>query len=302
MMEIIKILFDSAVVLWYLVFLIFLFVIYYRNAKPHKVTYNEQLRKNYPSVLNPVELSLLMYKKIVPEVFTASIIDLIRLKKIEVKKVNNDYQLTINNDIENEIPKSYEYILDILFNSIVKDPGMMLSKLEEYADNKANSTEFFTNYYVWKRIAHKETFCQQFYEPKMGYSMLTIYRTIVDILIIINFLTGFHNFLAYFLIVPSFILSFVFYYTYKRTKEANEEYYKWKAFRNYLINFSNENRKLNRDDICNFLVYGTVLRTASIMNNECFDGFDEFSNQLNAIIRKCVINANLHARREIKWK
>lgn len=302
MLEIMKILYDSVVVLWYFVFFIFLYVIYIRNVKPYKVKYEQKIRKKYPSKLNPAELSLLFYKKIIPEVFTASILSLIRDGKIKVKKIEDDYLFTVSSTSENKLSKSQEYILDILFNSISKEPKLKLSDIEKYASDKSNSTDFFTNYYVWRRIAHKETLDKHFFEEKSGYNLIVIYRQITDLLIIINFIAGYHNVYAYLLIIISFILSTFFYHTYKRTEDANEEYHKWKAFQNYLLELNNEKHQLDKNKIFDFLIYGTVLKTTSNMSNDFFEGVDELAFKLNKIIKKCIINAELYAYRKIQWK
>ncbi len=295
-------LYDWIIVLWYVVFLAFFVIIYFLNTKPYKSKFQKTTIEQYPSKLKPVELSMLMYKKITPEVFTTSILSLIHHKIITITKIKDDYILELKDNESINIEKAQEYIIDILFNSIAKDKKLSLSTLEKYALNKGNGSEFLTNYYVWKRIAQRETFNKKFYEPKTGYNLIVIYRIITIVLVSINFLTKHNSIMAYLLIFLSLILKYFFYRTYKRTNEFNDEYHKWVGFQNHLKSFSSESIEQSDEQIFDGLSYRLILKTYKNMQNQNFDGMDEFGIKLNNVVNRCVINAELYAHRKIKWK
>ncbi|MDD4718436.1 MAG: DUF2207 domain-containing protein [Bacilli bacterium] len=299
---IIKLMYITIIVIWYIVFISFLMIIYFLNMKPYKSKYMGTKIKSFPSKLKPVELSMLLYKKITSEVFTASILTLINNQNISIKKDKNDYILTLNTNNNNELDKNQKYIIDILFGTIVKSNSVKLSEIENYVNNKANATDLFTNHYIWKRMAQSETFQTYYYEPKIGYRLIIIYKYISALLVIINFVTGYHLLFAYALIILSIVLKLFFYSSYKRTKKSNDEYYKWISFKNYLLTLDNEPIELDDEQTLDYLIYSSVLGATNNLRNDIFDGMDEFTIKLNEIITKGIFTATLFAQRKIKWK
>lgn len=299
---IVNLMYTSAIVVWYIVFIIFIGIIYFLNAKPHKSEYKKMQKDSYPSKLKPAELSMLLYKKITPEVFTASVLMLIHKKEINIKKDKEDYILTLNKNSNYGMDKNQKYVIDILFDSIAGSNTVKLSAIEKYANTKENGSEFLTNYYVWRRMAQSETFHTNYYETKMGYRLIVVYKYIAALLVTINFVNNYHWLSVYLLIILSIFLKLFFYKTYKRTKEANDEYHKWKSFKNYLFTFSLEEVELDDEQTFHHLIYGSILGISKYVKNETFDGIDEMAIKLNSIINKCVVNAQLYAHREIKWR
>ena len=302
MYEILKLVYILMVVIWYIIFIVFLLVIYFSNAKPHKSKYKGEKNESCPSNFKPAELSMLLYKKIITEVFTASILFLIYNNDINVKKEKYDYIFSLNKKNNQKLNKNQKYIIDILFESIGKGDSLRLSKLETYLNNEVNASEFYTNYYVWKRMAQSETFHTHYYEPKANYELIVIYKYIAVLLVTINFIASYHMLTVYLLIILSIILKFFFYKTYKRTKESNDEYHKWKSFKNYLLTFSNEEVELSDEQTLKYLMSGSILRVSKNMKNEIFDGMDELVIKLNEIISKCVTAASLPIHRKIEWR
>ncbi len=300
---ILKYVFNKKVIgLWYLVFLILIIVIYILNVKSHKSQFKEVVKKDYPSSLRPTELAMLMYKKMIPEVITATILVLIKNNKILIEEEEDDYLLVLNDNVNYKVRTEQQCVIDILFNLIARGNKVKLSEIERYASKKGNSSDFFTNYYVWKRVAQKETFYRNFFEPKSGYKLIIFYKYITLFLVIINFLTNNHWLSAYLLILLSIALNLFFYKSYKRTKEANDEFYKWKGFKTYLLNYKDKDNKLNDEQSYFFLIYGTVLKVSNLFAKETFIDKGQLVQKLNKAINKCVINAELYAHREIKWR
>ncbi|MDD2518652.1 MAG: DUF2207 domain-containing protein [Bacilli bacterium] len=302
MNETIKLTYYIITLCWYLVFLLLLLRIYFSNTKPYKTKPNEIINKNNLPTITPAELSMLFYRKLIPEVFTAYIIKLIYKQKIIVSVENGDYLFKINRDNNYEPIKSEQMILDILFGSIGFNQSVKLSEIESYSTSKYSASEFLTNYYVWQRIIQKETLGYKYFEPKRGYRTLIIYKYIAIILILINIIMGYHSILAYCLVIPSLLLNYIFSQTYKRTEDANVEYQKWVLFKQDLESFNELEEELDTDDVFNLLIYGVVLKTTKKMNNLTFDGMDELVVKLNEVVNECVKNARLNGYREIKWK
>ncbi|MFA5603670.1 MAG: hypothetical protein WDA12_02295 [Bacilli bacterium] len=302
MNETIKLTYYIITICWYLVFLLLLLKIYFSNTKPYKTKPNEIININNLPNLTPAELSMLFYRKIIPEVFTSYIIKLIYKQKISVSIENADYIFKINRGNSYELIKSEQMIMDILFGSIGFNQSVKLSEIKSYSTSKYSASEFLTNYYVWERIIQKETLGYKYFEPKEGYRLLMMYKYIAISLIIINLIMGYHYILAYCLFIPSLLLNYIFSQTYKRTKGANVEYQKWLLFKRKLETLNEFEEEVDTGNIFKLLIYGVVLKTTKKMNNLTFDGMDELVVKLNEVVNECVKNARLNGYREIKWK
>ncbi len=297
-----KMIYDLAVLFWFFIFFVFLIIIYFVDTKPYGSKYKGKLNKKYPDKLKPAELSMLLYKKITPEVFTTNIMLLICNGVIEIRKSENDYKMTLNENKVLNLDKQQKYIVNILFDSIAQDNHLKLSVFNDYANNKKNGSEFLTNYYVWKRMTQTEVSSQPFYEYKKNYILIEIYKYITILLVLINILTKRHYLIGYFLIILSIILKLFFYKTYKRTYKYNDEFHKWMGFKQFLLSINDESYNLNKEEKLNYLIYSMILKIHKKIPVRIFDGMDILSFQLNDIVTKCVINAELHAHREIRWK
>lgn len=286
---------------WLFMFVVFIVIIYFLNVKSYKSEYKDKKIKSYPKELTSVELSMLMYKKIIPEVFTVTILELIIMGKIQLKIRGLDYELLLNENINYKLSKSQEEVLKILFASIALDKKTSLSKLAVYANNKSNGVSFFNDYYIWKRLAQAETFQTRFYEEKIGYNLIVIYKYIAFLLVVINILISPFWFISYLLLIFSALLSLFFYKSYRRTKEANDEYHKWKSFKVYLEGLNENELSLDNKERTNFLRYGVILKLNPFIKHKVFKGMDKFIYSLNKIIKKCSINAEFYGHREIKW-
>ena len=286
---------------WFLMFVVLILIIYFLNVKPYKSEYKNKKIKTYPKELTSMELSMLMYKKIIPEVFTVTILELIIMGKIQVKIKETDYELILNDSINYKLSKCQEEVLKIMFDTIALNKKISLSKLTSYAYNKSNSSSFFNDYYIWKRMAYAKTFKTRFYEEKRGYNLIVIYKYVVFILIGINLIVSPFWLFPYLLIIFSILLNMFFYRSYRRTKEANDEYHKWKAFQSYLEGLNKIELSLDNKERTNFLRYGILLKLNLVTNHKVFKGMDKFIYSLNKVIRKCYINAEFYGHREIKW-
>lgn len=291
-------------IIWlgYIIFIMLIIIIYVLNIKPHKSKFREKIDSNYPSALRPSELAMLMYKKMIPEVITTTILMLIKNKKIIVKREAEDYIFMLSNANNYKLRVEQQCVIDMLFDLMGNGNKVKLSEIEKYASKKSNSSDFFTNYYVWKKVAQKETVHKNFFESKRGYKLIVIYKYIVILLVFINFITNSHWLSAYALILTSIALNLFFYKSFKRTKEANDEYHKWKGFKKYLLHHSNEISSLDNEQIYFYAIYGMILKTSNLNQNELFANFEDLNQKLKKAINKCVLNAELYAQRDIKWK
>ena len=71
--------------------------LYNRNYKPYPSKFHQKYYEKLPSDLEPGELSLLLYRKIEPQVFTTTILGLIKKGAIELSYYEEDYHFQLVN-------------------------------------------------------------------------------------------------------------------------------------------------------------------------------------------------------------
>ena len=74
-----------SIMVWYGVFFLLLIYLYFKDSRPYRFERDVDVRKISRSL---EDLSLLVYKKIVPEVMTANIVKLIDQAKIKLTSEN----------------------------------------------------------------------------------------------------------------------------------------------------------------------------------------------------------------------
>lgn len=298
-MQVIQIIYNIVLILWYLGFIGLIYYFYKTAHKPYQAKFQDKYYFDIPEYLNPGELSILMYKKIKPDVITATILYLIRKGVIEKKGRGKKYTLIYKPSPSLRLAKSQEYILDILFQKISEGKKQItIDQINEFANSHYNCSNFLTDYQIWHKLIIQESKQKQFYEPKQNYSIIQKYRNIAIVLFLINFLLPHKIILGYFIPIPAYLMCIYFYKIYKRTEIYNEEYHKWQAFNNYLKNINNFNDSKKKLDI--YYIYSSVLGSIQDLENN-IEGKTGFNTSLNKAINKCVINAELKGNRRL-WK
>ena len=293
--------FNYIVIGWYCGYIYFIAYLHVHHSIPYRNEYNEEYCKSIPNRYAPGILSMLMYKKITPEVFTASIFSLIKRNVLGVVISDNKYILyLVNPEYKNlDLGSSQKYLLDFLVDIMGEENKISLDKLYNYCSGNTSSSSFLLNYQIWKQIILKESCKIKFFEDKVEYTKVHIYKRIGLVLVVLNFILQYHLFLGYFLLVPIYFLPLYFYKIFKRTVDANEEYYKWLAFKNYLANLSNFT--YDKQEMDKYLIYATVLKVNNEFANQVPNVTSiDFVNKLNIAINRCVIKATLYGNRGIK--
>jgi len=282
-------------VIWYLVFIGLILYLSLNYSLPYIPKFKEKIYPKIPSNLNPGELSNLMYKDISPNVFTATIMFLVKKGVLTLKRKKDDFIIFLNNtDIELSI--SQKLVVDILMNDIGNNQKVTFKQIEDYCTSQQNCTEFLLNYKIWKKNMIKESNKKVFYEEKKDYNQVKLMRNIGLVLFALNILYGYHSIIGYFIIIPAYFIVLYFYKIYKRTIEANEEYYKWLAFKRYLYNI--DKFFYEKENIGSYIIYGLVLRIPDL-EQKLTDFY--CVEKLNNIINHNVILASLKCNRSIKF-
>lgn len=282
-MEIVNLCFNIALALWYILYILF---IVYLSISSNGIYSVDDIIISSDLSLN--DLSFIMYRKIKPEVLTASIVKLINDKKIELKKENNNFILIKKTD-EN-LSKSDFNILELLFNVIGNSNEVSLQKIDKFCETRNGCSDFLLNYEIWKKLIIVSSNRKDIFEPKIDYNKVKFFKYTGILFFILNIVLKRFSILGFIVIIPSIFISFYFYHISKLTEEASKKYYGFLKLRKDI----KENNKLLENNAC--LEYSIILK--------CFDNIPDkekldFVNGLDIAIKKCYKKAFFRGNRSL---
>lgn len=285
-MATIKIVFYIIMVLWYMYYIYLFINLYLNNSKP----YDCDKIIDVKNVVIPLEdLSLIIYKKIKPEVLTATIVKLINNRKIKLEKNNDDFTL-ICNCHDSDLSKIELNIMELLFAVIGKDDKVTIRQINNFCTNNSGSSSFLMNYEIWKKLALVSSNKNKIFEPKLDYNKVKLVQSIGIILFILNIILKLYSFIGFFIIIPSILITIYFYNISKLTKEYSDYYYSFLNFRGEI----RENPELLKNNI--FFEYSIILKSYDAVSN--IDK-KEFAKRLDRAINKCYTNSLLYGNRSL---
>ncbi len=291
------IIFYSLLVIWYLGAIALIIYLYKNNYAPYQSKLKEQYFKEMPSELTPGELSLLMYRKIEPQVFTSVLLELIKKGALQLSFRNNDYYFKIV-EVKGTVPlaRSESVVLEFLKN-IKDDDTFTLTDFANYCGTKKGDSEFLFQYDLWKNILRRELIGKQFFEEKKGYTMVKAMRNFGILLLIANIAGGYHLLAGYFTVLPILFLPFFFQITYRRTEQYSEEYEKWCAFGRYLEHLQEFPKP---EDLNTYTISAIILKKIdSLCQYQMEDKSITFAKELNKTVLTCYRHAFLNGNRSI---
>jgi len=283
--------------IWYIAGIALIIYLYKSNYVPHKVKFRDYYYTEIPSDLDPGEISMLMYHKIEPQVFTTTILTLIQKGIIELKQKNGEYYFkVIDSGGRVKLSRSENVVREFL-EGIGKNKEFTLTEFEQFCGTKKGDSEFLFQYDLFKNIIMRESSRKHFFEQKKGYSFVKIMRNLGILLFITNILGRYHLISGYGLVLPILFIPFFFKTFYRRTEQYSEEYEKWTSFQNYLneLELFKEVEEFNSYTKC-AIVLGSMEKLHQRKPN---DKSIAFANNLNNIVLKCYRHAYLNGNRSI---
>lgn len=226
-------------ILWLFFYINQIYFIYIRNSKPYLSDFLGFSLDEVPSFKKPNELSILLDRKINIKTFVATFFYLMETQVITLEKQKEDIIFTYqkSKDDDKKLSLNENYLLSTIFSGIGENGKVTLSQLASFCKFYSNRTNLLMEYTVWKKIAYQDV-KEIYFEPKKGYKGVSVTSFLGMLLILINFLFQVHIPYIYALCFPIFFLHFYFKKTYKRTKKANTEYFKWTAYKRYLFSLT----------------------------------------------------------------
>ena len=212
--------------------------------------------KNKPSVFQgkyyrefieeyPVEVvDYLMKKSVSPNAMSASIMNLIYKKNITAEEISStdakkkEYRFTLVNS--DNLSEAENYLIEFLFTRVGENNTFTNTGLEKYASASATYSKFGTSYFTWQRKVTKMGEAENFYERSGGAKGLGTLVMFAGWGIYLwcelgRIMTNL-KYITLILSIITFIYSCAI--RQRRTAKGNEDYNKWKAFKNFLLDFS----------------------------------------------------------------
>jgi len=253
--------FNALNIFWFIVSITLFIYIYITRDKEYESNYKEEYEYDFPSERNPEILGVLMTGDTRERFFIASVFELIRKNAIRIAKINGkkDYVLIQNNKYKGELSKGEFYIIKWLFHYMGNDYEVSLSKITE--DAKKNSGFFSYCYHEWANLVEVDAAGLNIFESKGSlFTDMLVYFIISYALVIYN-IALVNNYVLAIIIVILNTLFLVYTNKFiKRTREANLEYLKWKAFIRYIMKPDNKLHEMDSESLAKLCVYSKVLK------------------------------------------
>jgi len=256
-------------ILYYIALIIAWIYVYIKYDKEYKSNFTNEYNREFIDDYNVEVVDYLMHKNITSNAMSASIMNLIYKKVIEVEEVPNsknkkEYKFTLKENLE-KINETEQYLIDFLFTKVGHDSTFTSKELKDYAKSTKTCEKFGSSYTSWKNKVISDGKKQNFYENHHQASAIGVIFLLIAILL--NILVAINSaviptaFLATFVAVVFLIYTLTFT---KRSKKGVEHYAKWKSFKKFLNDFGTFETKELPEIILweRYMVYATLFGLA----------------------------------------
>lgn len=240
---------------------VFIYIKYDKELKSNfKNKYYREIIEDYPVEV----VEYLMEHKITSKALSASILNLIYKKNIEVVETKNkkDYIFTLIN--KKKLSSSEKILVELLFDVVGENNQFTLKELKK--ESKKNSLTFYETYESWKSSVESDCYEQHFYFEENKFKVIGVLYGIIGILLfILNFVFEVNSIVPVIAFITTIIFLIYIFTLRKRTEKGNDDYYKWKAFKNFLNDFGRfDEKELPEIKLWErLLVYATVFGIAT---------------------------------------
>lgn len=285
--------FDTLLNIWWALFIFLTFYLYVKNIKPYKTSFDEEYFKGIPSDLSVIEVSNLINRKINGNTLAAYVLHLINRKVLKIDVEDGVEYIKMGNFTGN-LSIGDESTIKLILYTMGDGDKVTISQLYNFCKSRRNKNVMFMEFQIWCKVMKKENFKHIFYETKEEYGLVKAITIFGSLLFFINILAHCNNILAYFTLLPAILLLAVFSNVHKRTRQANEEYYKWMAFKNYLENIEKfEEEVLYPEE---YLVYAICLGIKGFEKKVTDHNYGE---RLVEALNRCIVKALLSGNRSV---
>ena len=256
-------------IVYIIIILIWWIYVYFRYDREYKSSFNLKYNREFIENYNVEVVDYLMNQVITPNAMSASILNLIYKKNIQVNELptkntkEKNYEFVLVN--RDQTTDTEDVLLDFLFETVGKENKFTTVQLKLYAAGPKTYMNFQKSFSNWQNCVRKDGEKQNFFE-KNGLPIVSSIFLLLIAFFIIFFISYLKvdTFLA--LIVMALSIVFLIYSLLirKRTKKGNEDYVRWKEFKNFLEDFGRFDIKELPEVALweKYLVYATVFGLA----------------------------------------
>ena len=261
--------------------------IYVKFDKEYKSDFKGKYYREFIDDYDVEVIDYLFHKCITPNAMSASIMNMVYKKNIEVEEIpsdkkKKDYLFKLIN--RNNLSDAETYLVDFLFDTVGENNVFTTNQLKKYASSSSYSV-FNTKYSTWKNKVEQEGMKQQFFEKPISINIFGIIYAIIGVIIFYtNCKLNTDIFIGYIVIAPAIIFGLYCIAFNKRSKNGNEHYNKWKAFKNFLNDFSTfETKDLPQIVLWErYMVYAVIFGIADKVQKAMNVKINEFDNTMSS--------------------
>ncbi len=222
--------------------------IYKKYDKEHRSDFHHQYFREFAGDYGPETVEYLMNKKRISTTgLSASILNIIYKKGFVVKEEKKNKYTLVDNEPKIPLSEKEQFIKEWLLNDCGNGSEVKITDISKEAQSMKGAQRFVKNYNKWLAKAGAAAKKQGFFEDydfnssfrlkSLGYFFLGVLIIGLHIALMVESQT-----LIFVIIAGAFLLIYPFTIT-KRTLKGNDHYYKWKAFKRFLLDFGRFNEK-----------------------------------------------------------
>ena len=272
----------GATITFYVILVVAIIYIYFKYDKERKPKFNLKYNREFIDDYNVEVVDYLMNHNITENALSASIMNLIYKKNINVENLGNkknDYKFILNN--KDNLNATEIALVDFLFNTIGNSQEFTTKELKAYASSPKTCQTFMATYTRWKNMVINDGKKEKFFEEKSNFIIWPFILLLYAIILVI-FISSNNIELILGTITIGFTIAFLIYclaFT-KKTEKGIEHFTKWQAFKNFLNDFGNFSIKELPEVVLweRYLVYATVFGLADKVEKVMNVKIKEFTN------------------------
>lgn len=236
-----KVLFLNITCIIYMVLLlvigVYIYINFDRELKSNfKNKYYREIIDDYPIYC----VEYLLNKTITEKTMSASILNLIYKKNIAIEETDKKHEYIFKLKNNKKLSSTEQKLVDLLFNEVGNGESFTSKDLKKAAKTES----YYDAQKAWKTAVEAEAEDQNFYYTEDKFKKIAIlYGVIGIVLFIINMLFDIWSLYPIFALILTIFFIFYIILLKKRTEKGNEDYHKWKAFKNYLKDFGRFDEK-----------------------------------------------------------
>jgi uncharacterized membrane protein len=236
-----------------LIEILLILFIYYRYDKEFKPNFQGLYFRELPYDCTPAVMAVLWnFGKVTPKEITATLMDLVRRKVLQLKVEQSEKHSILGAKTEEsyifvkleantgDLKQHEQFLINWLINDIGDGTEINLDELKSYTKTVTNATSFKENYDAWVSLVNLDAEPYKFIDKSTVSGIaLGIISGILGIGFGVFTLVAHGNIPGFVLLLITSISLIIYSALVKRrTKIGVEHFSKWKAFRKYLTDFS----------------------------------------------------------------